>query len=145
MALSAQEILKRYQDAMASAQTKARYIEGVNRYQGNPMERAASNEAEALFLTRVQDSVQSGRRRAALLAVPVQRWKGNSTGKGSERLQSGAKAASEKHGAVLQKWAGVYQDASNAAQSLPKGGLDAGMARCRAAAEVMMRAAGKAV
>lgn len=143
MALSAGEILKRYQDAMASSQTKTRYTDGINRYQGNPMEKAASDDAMQLYLNRVQESVSSGRRREKLMATPVGRWKQNSVTKGAERLQTGAKAANDKHLQVLSYWAGVYDQAKSAAAALPKGDLDAGMARCRAAAEVMKRAAGK--
>lgn len=143
MALSAQQILKRYQDAMASGQTKQRYIDGVNATTVNPMELAASAASQQLFLDRVTDSVTSGRRANALLSVPVSRWKQNAAGKGSARLQSGAQGASDKMMQTLQYWAPIYQQASDAANALPKGDLDAGMARCRAAAAVMKQAAGK--
>lgn len=143
MALSAQQILKRYQDAMASGQTKQRYIDGVQGTTVNPMELAASPAAEQLYVDRVNAAVTSGRRRDALLSVPVSRWKNNSVTKGSARLQSGAQGANDKMMQTLSYWAPIYDQASQAANALPKGDLDAGMARCRAAAEVMKKAAGK--
>ena len=145
MAKSAEEILKRYQEAMASTQTKERYKRGIERVTESPMAKAATPEAMALYLERVKESVDSGRREQSLMNAPLSRYKDNAMTTGAERLQTGAKKSEAKHRAVLAKWAPVYAEASAAANALPKGDLDAGMARCRAAAATMKRAAGKAV
>ena len=141
--LTAQEISKRYQDSMSSASTKERYKQGVAKVTESPAAKAATPAAMALYLQRVQESVENGTRERALLNSPLAKYKNNAGGKGADRLQTGAKQAETEHLAILAKWAPVYEQAKEAAAALPKGDLDAGMARCRAAAEVMKKAAGK--
>jgi hypothetical protein len=107
------------------------------------MEKAASPESEALYLQRVQESVNSGKRSAKLRAADFGNWKTQSKSLGASGLARGAQKGNAKVVAHFQKWGPIYQQASDAAQSLPKGGIDASMARCRAAVAVMMAAAGR--
>lgn len=128
---------------MQNAQTAQNYADGINGYTGNPMQAAA--DADDRYLASIQDAVQSGRRRQALLAVPVTTWKGNATGKGKQRLAEGARVAAPKVQAHFQKWTPIYQSIANQVASMPKGGKANSMARVAAAYDALKQAAGKTI
>lgn len=130
--------------AMQRPDTGQKYAKGIQSTNVNPMEMAARPEALALYAQRTADSVVSGRRAAKLMAVPVQRWKDNAANTGAQRLTSGATKAKAKVDAHFQKWAPIYQQASDAARALPKGGMANAMSRVQAALNVMMSAANRA-
>lgn len=127
--------------SMQSPTTTQNYVNGINGYQGNPM--AAAAEAIPQYLAGVQDAVNSGRMQQKLLAVPVSSWKANATGIGAQRLAQGAQKASAKVQAHFQRWGPIYQQASQAANALPKGGKANAMARVSAVYDILKQAAGK--
>lgn len=131
-----------YQSGMAGA--SAKYKQGIQRYQGNPMAEAATPDAEARYLQNVTAASTSGKRARALQAVPVSRWRDNAMTEGANRLTSGAAKAKDKVAAHFQAFTPVYQAASDAANALPKGGIGNAVARVQAALQVMMSAAGSA-
>lgn len=139
--LTAETSVQRYLDGMNSPQAKKKYIEGIDSVTESPMQKAA--DADQLYLQRVSESVSSGRRRQALLAVPMQRWKDNAKGTGSERLASGARKASDKVRAHFQKWTPIYQQMKSEIAAMPKGTIEDSMARVRRAIEIAKQAAGK--
>jgi hypothetical protein len=141
-AKTADEIHQAWINAMKSGQTAARYRAGIERFQGNPMQLAAA--ADNLYLSQVTDAVVSGRRAAALNAVPVTRWKNNAVTTGTQRLASGADKGAEKQRAAAVKWAPIYAQASAAAGAIPKDGTTAtALQKVAAAIDVLRRAAGK--
>lgn len=143
MARGTVDAAQKWQNAMGSMQTQQNYVDGVNNTTVNPMQLAA--DAEQAYLQGVQDAVNSGRRTAKLLAVPVATWKANATGKGAQRLASGAQAALPKVQAHFQKWGPVYSQISQHVATMPKGGLAAAMARVQYTITALKQAAGKTV
>lgn len=128
--------------AMTGGAARQNYVDGINSTTVNPMQLAA--DQEQLYLAMVTESVNSGRRRAALMAVPMQTWKDNATGKGSVRLADGAKTAAPKMVAHFQKWQPVYDQASAAAAAIPKDGTtDTALRKVAAAIGVLKAAAGR--
>ena len=140
--LNAQQMADRYKRAMQSADTVAKYKEGINSVTESPMAKAATPEAMDLYLRRVQESVSSGKRARKLMEAPITRYKNNALAK-ADRISSGAVAAMDKVQAHFQRFAPVYQQASDAAKSLPKGGFSEAQARWAASTQVMMAAAGR--
>jgi hypothetical protein len=129
--------------AMRDGNTANKYKAGIQAFQGNPMALAAADDAEQRYLTNVQNSVNSGKRRNALNAVPVERWRSNAMTIGANLLSTGAQRAMDKVTAHFNRWAPIYAQASAAAQALPKGGLANAMNRVQAAISVLMAAAGR--
>lgn len=133
---------KKWLDAMSGSQARTNYTEGINATTVNPMQLSA--DAEQLYLDRVTDSVNSGRRRQKLMAVPMQTWKDNAVGKGAARLADGAKTAANKVVAHFQKWDPIYEQARAAAAAIPKDGTTAtAMRKVEAAIAVLKAAAGR--
>jgi hypothetical protein len=126
---------------MQSPTAAAKYKAGIARVTVNPMQQAASPAAMQLYLNKVQQSVTSGKRAAALNAVPMSTWQNNSINIGANLLSSGATKATAKMTAHFQKWAPIYQQASDAAKSIPKDGtISSAMARVQASLQVLMGA-----
>lgn len=130
--------------AMQSPMTQQSYKDGVNSVTQSPTVAASTPDAEARYVSGVQQSVSSGKRAAALQAVSLQQWQQAALNKGAPRLSSGASNAQAKMQAHFAKWGPIYQQASAAAHALPKGGLGNAMARVQASIQVLMAAAGKA-
>lgn len=139
--LTPDQIAAKWSERMGSGSTKQAYIQGVQGYQGNPMEAAAA--ADDLFLRKVEESVRSGRRAARLRATPRERWLGGATGKGADRLSSGASTARPKVLAHFQTWGPRYQQVRDAVRNMPKGTRADSEARMRAAMNMLMDFAGK--
>src|SRR5215469_13857945 len=129
--------------AMGSATSAQKYKDGVNGYSGNPMALAASADAQQRYAANTAAAVASGRMAAKLNSVPVQTWKDNATTVGSQRFATGATKAKAKVDRHFQQWAPIYQQMSDAARSLPKGGVANALARVQAAITIAMQAAGK--
>lgn len=142
MPVNVEQALQRYLTNGQSAAARQKYIDKINGFQGNPMQLAA--DQDQVYLQRVQESVSSGKRRAALLAVSPQVWKSMATSKGASRLGPGMQAAADKMRAALTKWAPIYDQVSNEVAQMPKGGLSEAQARSARAIEILMRAAGRA-
>lgn len=144
MAKSAQQMADAWSAAMGSATTATNYKQGIANCTVNPMAMAATADAQQRYASGTADAVASGRMAAKLNAVPVQVWKDNATNVGAQRFTSGATKAKSKVQRHFQQWAPIYQQASDAAKSLPKGGMANAMARVQAAMSILMQAAGKA-
>ncbi len=141
---TAEQAAQAYQAAMASGITSQRYKEGVQGVTESPMAKAASVDATQRYLNGIQNAVSSGKRQAALNAVPLQRWKDNAANKGAQRLASGAQAASDKIRQHFVKWTPIYNQVSDTVRAMPKGGLANAQARANAAIQMLMQAAGSA-
>lgn len=141
MATSAEQIVQRYQQAMASGVTAQRYKDGIDAVTQNPMEKAAA--AAPYYLQRVQEAVSSGKYAEKLRQTPMARWKDGAKNKGAARLASGAAQAIDKVRAAAQKWAPIYNQVSETVQAMNKGGLVNAQARSAKAIEMMMSAAGR--
>jgi hypothetical protein len=139
---SASAILQAWQNAMASPATAQKYTAGVNAVTDSPTAKAASADAQQRYIQGTQAAVSSGRMASALNAVSLSQWKQQATNVGASRLASGAQKGASKYQAALQKWQPIYQQASDAAAALPKGGFANAQARWSAAVQVMMTAAG---
>lgn len=140
--LTAAQMAARYAAGMAGAAQK--YTDGVNAVTESPTAKAATPEAQALYLRNIQESVSSGRRAAALQNVSLQQWKDAAVKKGANRLASGAQAALPKVQAFFQNWAPVFAQASQAAAAIPNdGSIETALAKVRASITVMRQAAGK--
>lgn len=139
--VTADQAAANYQRGMSGATQK--YKEGIARTTVNPMQEAAKPEAMARYLDGVQQSVNSGRRAAALQNAPINRWRDNAMGEGANRLASGAAKAKDKIAAFTQKYAPVWQSISDMVAAMPKGGRANAKARAGAAIDAMMDAAGK--
>lgn len=143
MAVSAEAAAKRYSDSMQSGATKQRYIDGVNATTVNPMALAATPAAMQKYQDRIMESIRTGRRVNALNATPAQAWKDGAVKKGADRLASGAQGAAAKVRAHFQKWAPIYQQASDAAAAVTGTGRSAALQKVAAAMNVLMDAAGR--
>lgn len=141
MGVRADQAVKKYLDRIQSGSAKEAYRNGIDAVTENPMQKAA--DADDLYLARVEESVRSGRRRNALLSVPMTRWKENAKTKGAERLASGAVAAADKVRSHFQKWAPIYDQASEAVKSMPKGTREDAKARVGRVIDILMDAAGR--
>lgn len=130
-----------YQRGMAQAASA--YKDGIQSVTESPMAAAATPAASARYMEGIQRSEASGKRVAKLQATPLQTWKDNAVNVGANRLATGAQKAAGKVQAHHQKWAPVYQAASDAAAAVtgPKG-LATAMAKQQAALTVLMQAAG---
>ena len=143
MAKSAAQMSQAYQDAMGSAATAAKYKQGIDNTTVNPMELAATPQAEQLYLDRINEAVASGRRSAKLRSVPKSRWSNNAKNIGAQRLRDGAMKAKAKVDAHFAQWAPIYQNISDTVRSMPKGGRQASKDRANKAIDMLMDAAGR--
>lgn len=139
--LSAEQIVQKWQRNATSGNARQAYVDGTQSITVSPMEQAAA--ADQLFLDRVTQSVTSGRRAAKLRATPLQVYKDGCRAK-ADRFSSGITAAQQKYAAAMTKWAGVYQQASQAAAAIRNDGSTASqLAKVEAAINVMKAAAGR--
>jgi hypothetical protein len=121
-----------------------RYKDGISNVTESPMAKAAQPDAMNRYLSGVQNSVSSGKRAAALQSADFNQWKQNALNVGAGRLGTGAQKAKSRFQNQMNKWAPVYQQASQAAQAIPHdGSMGSALARVQASMQVMMSAAGK--
>lgn len=135
--LSVENVVKKY--VTNSGNAGQSYKDGINAVTENPMAKAATEDAENRMLAGIQRSM--GKRRSKLLAKTLESWKAAASSK-SDRYTSGTRLAADKVRAHFQEWSPTYEQASQAAKALPKGGLENAKARVGAAIEVLMRKAG---
>ena len=137
----ADQINKNWVAAMQSATTQNKYKDGISRFQGNPMQIAASDASQQKYLQHVQQSVANGKRAASLLAADPAMWKQNAMNIGAAGLGTGATKKSAKQLKRMQAWQPIYQQASNAAAAVADdGGINAG--KWQAAVQVLKQAKG---
>lgn len=141
MAKSAAQMSDSWTKGMQAPQTRQNYIDGINNTTVNPMAAAATPEAMNLYLTKVQQSVSSGKRQRKLMAANPATWKTNATTVGANSLTTGATKAKTKVDAHFQKWQPIYQQAAAAAAAIPHdGSMGSALQRVQAAMQVMMQA-----
>lgn len=141
---TAQQATANWLKQMGSPNTAQAYKDGISATTVNPMAQAATPQAMDAYLAGVQQSVNSGRRQAALNAADPNAWKQNAMTVGASRLASGAQKSQQKYANKIAKYAAVWPQMRAAAQALPKGGLANAQARANAALAVLMQAAGTA-
>jgi len=138
---SADQINKNWIAAMQSGTTQAKYKDGINRFQGNPMALAASDQATQKYLAHIQQAVTSGKRAQSLNNADPAMWKTNALNVGATGLGTGATKKAAKQLKRMQAWQPVYQAASNAAAAVPDdGGINTG--KWTAAVTVLKNAKG---
>lgn len=141
--LSAQEMAARWKESMKEGKTQKRYQEGIEKVRENPMEKAASPEATELYVRRVQEAVDSGKRERKLLSASFADWKKTAKSVGSQRLASGADKGAAKSDKHFEQWASVYNSVSQEVAAMPKGTREAAKARVAKAIDLMMDAANR--
>lgn len=139
---TADQITANWIAGMQGGAAQQKYKSGVSAFQGNPMALAASQPALDKYVRNVQASVTSGKRAASLNAADPAMWKNNAINIGANNLGSGAVKKKAKHLARMQKWAGVYAQASQAAAAVPDDGGN-NLGKVAAAIQAMRSAAGK--
>ena len=100
---------------------------GVNRVQTAPGVQAAAQAP--LMLQNLTTSVQSGAWAARVSAVPLQQWKDSMNNKGIPRLQTGVAQALQTKQQSIQTFLSAVEAAVADTNSLPRGGLEANIAR----------------
>lgn len=135
-------INKNWVAAMGSSVTQNKYKDGINRYQGNPMAQAATQQSLDKYASKCQASVTSGKRAASLNAADPSLWRTNATTMGAAALGTGATKKSAKQLKRAQAWQPIYQQASNAAAAVPDDG-GANLGKVGAAIAVLQAAKGK--
>lgn len=136
-------IASRWAQNMSSQATQTKIKTSVQTTSKNPMALAASADALARYASACQDSVTSGRRAAALNAVPVSKWKDGIILKGLSRLSSGAQAALSTVQATVAKFAPVWSQITTAVATMPKGTKQQALDRVAASMDALKAAAGK--
>lgn len=143
MAKSAQQMADNWTAAMKNPQTAAKYKQGIQGCTVNPMQAAASPQAQALYAQNTAAAVSSGRMANKLNSVPMQLWQQNAANVGSQNLTSGASKGAPKVGSFFQRWAPIFAQASQAAHAIPKdGSINSAIARVTASLQVLMAAKG---
>lgn len=104
------------------------YTNGINNVQQAPGQAAAA--ASDLWLRRTQASADKYKRRVA--SVDIGTWKQAATQKGAPRLADGARQAQPKMAAFNAKFYPHLAAGVQAVRAMPKGGVDAGIARATA-------------
>ena len=140
---TAQQANANWKAAMASPTTSAKYTQGVNAVTESPNAKAASPEAQAKYLRKVTDAVQSGRMAQKNSAVGVQKWK-DAASKGAARLSTGATNGAQNHMDAATRMQPGWQAARDAANAIPNDGSEQAIAaRVLASVREMKRAAGR--
>jgi len=133
-------MLKAWLDGMASPAAAANYKDGINRVTESPMAKAVEKADDAArSYTRV---VTSEEHKAMMRAYPLSKWKGQATSMAG-RLADGAKKASPKYDAFLEKFGGVWDAMLEASMANAGTGIAAAKAKSAAALEVLMMAGKK--
>lgn len=141
---TAAQMVANWQKGMQNPATVQKYKDGINGTQVNPMALAASATAQQKYLNNTSSAVSSGRMAAKLNSVPMEFWKSQAVNIGANNLTMGANKGLSKATAFFNRFAAVYQQASDAAKAIPNDGSEAAIsARVLAAIRVMKQAAGK--
>lgn len=113
--------------------------DGVNRVTTAPGQQAAA--ASDRMLAGVTQSVQSGKWAAAVGKVTLQQWQQAMVNKGIPRLAQGVTGAQANKVGQITALLTAVDTATQAANALPKGGLEQGIARANAYMRAMSAAA----
>jgi hypothetical protein len=123
---------------MQSQKAQANYKSGTANPRRDPIAAAASPEGMQAYANGCAASVTNGRRAAGLAKTSMAAWSQACATKGAARLSTGAQASQAKYTSAMQKWAGVYSQASQAAAA-----VTGPLAKVQAAMNVLLAAAGK--
>ena len=104
--------------------------QGVQAVTESPMAKAAA--ASDRYVQGVQNAVSSGKYQAGLMSVSLQSWKDSVITKGIPRMQQGIQSATPKVTSFMQQFLPYVQSAAAQVQSMPKGGVENGIARAAA-------------
>lgn len=138
MAINIEDSVSRWAQNTASDAARQKYIKKTANPRRNPMEAAAA--ADDRFLASVRASVESGKRKNALLNTPLDKYKKGCAGKGAERLASGAREGVEKMRRAAQYWYPVMDQVSEEVGRMEKGGRANAKARSAKAIDLIMDA-----
>lgn len=136
---TAQQVAKKWVDNTSNA-TQA-MIDGVNGVTESPTAKAAA--AVDRQVQGVIAAAQSGRTAAKLNAVSLDSWKNSFKTKGVPRISQGVQAAQPKMQAFLNDWMPLMNSVSAEVKNMPKGSIQAGLARVQKVMEAGKRYAGK--
>lgn len=100
---------------------------GVNRVQTAPGQAAAA--AQALFLQRLTESINSGVWARGVAAVSLADWQKSMTDKGIPRVGQGVTQAQRTKTGRITALLTAVDGAASAANALPKGGLEQSIQR----------------
>jgi hypothetical protein len=115
---SADQYAQRWAAGMGSAQARQKYIEGVQQFQGNPMELAA--RAAQKYLDNVTRAVQDGVYAGALRAVPKEDWVQACIVDGAPGLARGVRKGTPKARNFANAFFQTWQFISQQAMTMPK-------------------------
>lgn len=139
-----EQMAQNWVTAMGSPATSQAYKAGIQNTEANPMQRAASQDAQAKYAQRTAEAVSSGRMAAKLNAVPKEYWQSQSVGIGAMNLANGGKKGQAKQLAWFRRAISIYPQMRAAARAITGTGLAAAQARSNAALAVLMQATGRA-
>lgn len=103
----------------------------------------AAAQAAQRMVQGVQDAVSSGKWQRAVSSVSLQSWKDSMIKKGLPRLATGVSQAQASKVNQITALLSAVDTAAAAANQLPKGGLEQGIARANAYMRAMSAAAPK--
>lgn len=117
-------------------QASQAYKDGIQSVQEHPGDAAIAQQSR--MLQNLTQAVTSGKWAAGLKKQTLEQWKQSAAQKGAERLATGAEKAKQKMMNHMTAVAPTLEAIKAKVRSMPKGGLENGMARARAAAELMI-------
>jgi len=124
---SGQQITDNWIAGMQSPTAQSKYKAAVSAVAVSPMELAASPEATAKYLRNVQESVTNGKRQANLRNADFGNWKTVTSTIGATNLGAGAVKKRAKMLSRMNRMAPIYNQASQAAATVPDdGGMNLG-------------------
>lgn len=123
--LTAQQYLDKWKRRLDAATTDIQA--GVDKVTTAPGELAA--QAQDRMLAGIQQSIANGSWQRGVRSVSLQQWKDSMKNKGVNRIAAGTAQAVQTKVQSIQNLLTAVDAASAAANALPKGGLEQGIAR----------------
>lgn len=142
MAFNPQAAADRWRRNASSANARQSYVDGINNFDGNPMQLAA--KADDLWFQRIEQVYQSGSRTQKLAQMPREAWSGPAVAK-ADRYTAGIAVGAPKMLAHMQRFGPVYDSIRAQAAQMPRGTIEDSLARVRMSIEKLKTAAGKPV
>lgn len=105
----------RWSSGLANAGTK--YRDGVNGFQGNPMELAAANKQG--WLNGIQEAAANGKWERGLRRNPASYWKEQCSNIGAQRLATGATKGKPKWQAFATQFFPFLQQVTDRVRAMP--------------------------
>lgn len=139
-----EQMAQNWASAMGSAATAQSYKQGIANCAVNPMQMAATQEAQDKYANATAEAVRSGRMRERLNSVPKEYWQSQSSGVGAQNLGNGGKKGLPKQLAWFRRAVSIYPQMKAASRAITGTGFSAASARAAAALRVLMEATGRA-